>query len=274
MENIIIQESSGTPEQTETRRGSGARPRKPDYAKSPAVLFNHITAFLLGFALGFVIAFVYYKILPLSIFGGALFGVVYIFISAQNLTKKRLRNLRTQFFDLLEALSVAMRAGNPPAIALQSAREDLTLLYPETSDIITELDIIIALFNNAVPLSDSFHDFAERSGIEDIESFASIYRTIEGKSGRADEIVRQTQAIISDKLEIEMEIETLMTSAKSEMKTMSMMPLIILLIMGYAGAGFMDSIYTTNIGRIVASFGLAIFAVSIVIGNKISNVKV
>ena len=247
---------------------------KPDYSKSQAGFFNRLVALLIGFALGFVIMFVYYKMIILSIIGGAFFGIIYIFISAQNMTKKRRNRLRTQFYDLLEALSVAMRAGNPPALALQSAREDLTLLYPETSDIITELDIIMAMFKNAVPLSDSFLDFAERSGLEDVESFATIYKTIEGKAGRADEIVRQTQSIISDKMAIEMEIETLMTSAKSEMKTMTMMPPVILLIMGYAGAGFMDTIYVTNVGRIVATVGLAIFVISYVIGNKISSVKV
>lgn len=49
---------------------------------------------------------------------------------------------------------------------------------------------------------------------------ASIYATIEGKSSRADEIVRETQQIIADKMEIEMEIDTLMTAAKSEVNIM------------------------------------------------------
>jgi len=274
MSNVYSADSGQNSQESPRADVAARRFVKPDYTKSPATLLNNIVAFLIGFALGFVIVFVYYKLLALSIIGGVFFGVVYIFISAQNMTKKRKKKLRTQFFDMLEALSVAMRAGNPPALALQSAREDLTLLYPENSDIISEVDNIIAMFKNAVPLSESFLDFANRSGLEDIESFASIYLTIEGKAGRADEIVRQTQSIISDKMEIEMEIETLMTSAKGEMRTMTMMPLVILLIMGYAGAGFMDTIYTTSIGRIVATVGLGIFAISVAIGNKISNVKV
>ena len=275
MANVFSPNQQQQPEQYTADAHDDARKlSKPDYSKSPATLFNHVIAFIIGFALGFGIIFVYYKLLLLSIIGGVTFGIIYIFISSQNMITKRRRKLRTQFFDLLEALSVAMRAGNPPAVALKSAREDLTLLYPENSDIIIEIDIIRAMFNNAVPLSESFLDFAERSGLEDVESFASIYKTIEGKAGRADEIVRQTQSIISDKMEIEMEIETLMTSAKGEMKTMSMMPLVILLVMGYAGAGFMDAIYLTFEGRIAATVGLAIFAISVVIGNKISSVKV
>ncbi|MDR2904219.1 MAG: hypothetical protein LBU77_06910 [Clostridiales bacterium] len=246
---------------------------KPDYNITPNKLPQHILSFLIGFALGFVILFVYYQLILLSVTGGLLFGFIYISVGSQNAIRKRMKNLRGQFRDMLEALSVAMRAGNPPAKALQSARADLMLLYNESSDIIVELDIIIGAFNNAVPLSESFHDFAGRSGLEDIESFASIYNTIEGKSSRADEIVRQTQSIICDKMEIEMEIETLMTSAKNEMNIMTMMPLVILLILGYVGSGFMSAIYTTGGGRAAATAGLAIFIFSVVLGRRISRIK-
>ena len=126
---------------------------------------------------------------------------------------------------------------------------------PGAATILVELDGIIAKFHNAVPLSQAFADFAQRSGLEDVASFASIYATIEGKSSRADEIIRETQQIIADKMEIEMEIDTLMTAAKSEVNIMLFMPLVILGVIGYAGAGFMDAIYTTDAGRAVATGG-------------------
>jgi tight adherence protein B len=174
---------------------------------------------------------------------------------------------------MLEALSVSMRAGNPPIKALGSAKEDLSLIYPEDSDIMVELNIIIARFNNAVPLSEIFNDFAKRSALEDVESFASVYATIEGKSGRADEIVRETQQIIADKMEIEMEIDTMMTAAKSEVNIMLFMPLVVLGVIGYAGEGFMDAIYTTTAGRVVSTFGLLVFIGCYIMARKFSNVK-
>jgi tight adherence protein B len=268
---IFAAEQTAAPQQPQenvTRRLS-----KPDYSRSQSGIAARALSFIIGFAMGFVILFVYYKAIPFSIVCGAAFGIVYIFIADQNALRKRKRQLRGQFFDLLEALSVAMRAGNPPAKALKSAREDLLLLYPDSSDIIIELDIIMAMFGNAVPLSESFLDFAERSGLDDIESFAAIYKTIEGKASRADEIVRQTQSIISDKMEIEMEIETLMTAAKNEMNVMTLMPIVILLIMGYSGGGFMDAIYTTIGGKIAATAGLLIFIISIIIGRKTGNIR-
>jgi len=245
----------------------------PDYKNCQSTVLDHAVAFLVGLLAGFLVLFIFYKLIPLSIAGGAAFGAVNIFTASRNAVKKRTLKLRVQFFDLLEALSVAMRAGNPMSKSLQSARDDLLLLYPQDSDIITELDIIVGRFNNAVPMSEAFSDLAERSGLEDIASFASIYATIEGKSSRADEIVRETQQIIADKMEIEMEIDTLMTAAKSEVNIMLFMPLLILGVIGYAGAGFMDAIYTTGAGRVVSTGGLIVFLLSFVMARKFSNVR-
>jgi len=245
----------------------------PDYSRSPCKTHDYIIAFLAGFAVGFLVIFIFYRLIPLSIIGGWIIGAVNIIVSARRTVIKRRIKLRLQFYDLLEAMSVAMRSGNTLLKAIQSAREDLLLIYPEDSDIIVELDTIIGRFNNAVPLSEAFSDLAERSAIEDIASFATIYATIEGKSGRADEIVREIQQIIADKMEIEMEIDTLMTAARSEVSIMLLMPLIILGIIGYVGAGFIDAIYTTGIGRAVSTGGLAVFIASYVLAKKFSSVK-
>jgi tight adherence protein B len=245
----------------------------PDYNSSPSGPLNHAAAFLAGFAAGFGVAFIFYKILPLAFAGGAIAGSANILMASKGASKKRMLRLRGQFFDLLEALSVAMRAGNPPYLALQSARQDLLALYAADSDIMSELDLIMAKFENSIPLSEAFSDFAQRSRLEDIASFASIYRAIEGKNSRADEIVRQTHEIISDKMEIEMEIETMMSAAKSEVGIMLLMPLVILGVIGYAGAGFMDSIYTTPIGRAVSTGGLIVFIISYALAQKFSDVK-
>ena len=258
-----------TPESEEETR----RLVLPDYTRSGGGAFAQMTSFLIGFAVGFVILFVFYKIVLLAFTGGLVVGVVNIFLSERKAVQKRKLNLRAQFFDMLEAMSVAMRAGNPVLKALESARKDLAMVYSENSDIIVEMDIIIRKFNYAVPLSESFSDFAERSGLEDVASFASVYKTIEGRSSRADEIVRETQQIIADKMEIEMEIDTLMSASKSEVNIMLFLPLVILLVIGYAGSGFLDALYTTPLGRLAATGGLVMFIVSYFLAQKFSSVK-
>ena len=262
--------AAGVQEKTAAKPGKTA---PIDYAEPPSGILFCITSFLIGFAMGFAVLFIYFRIIPLCIAGGTVTGGVYIFVAQNNAVVKRKTKLRAQFYDLLEAVSVSMRAGNPAFKALESAKTDLLLIYAPDSDIIVELNIILLKFNNAVPLSEAFSDLAERSGLEDIASFASIYETIEGKSSRADEIVRETQQIIADKMEMEMEIETMMTAAKSEVTIMLFMPLVILLVISYAGAGFMDSLYITPVGRVVAAFGLVIFIISFIFAKKFSKIE-
>lgn len=272
--NIFASESVRDERPQSTRKQEERKITLPDYTVSPNTVLDHVVSFLVGFAAGFAVLYIFYKIILLALLGGMIVGVVYIFVAEQNAISKRMKKLRLQFFDMLEAMSVSMRAGNPILKALQSAREDLVLIYSENSDIIVELDIILSRFQNAVPLSEAFADFAQRSGLEDIDSFASVYATIEGKSSRADEIVRETQQIIADKMEIEMEIDTLMTSAKSEVNIMLCMPLVILGVIGYAGAGFMDAIYREPIGRLVATGGLIVFIISFILAKKLSDVQI
>jgi tight adherence protein B len=245
----------------------------PDYTANQPGILSHAAAFARGFVLGFSVLYIFYKILILSLAGGGIYGTANIFISSKNAAAKRKNRLRMQFFDLLESMAVAMKAGNPPSKALESARSDLILIYPENSDIIRELDIIIGKFNSAVPLSEIFLDFANRSNLEDIAGFASVYATIEGKSSRSNEIVRETQQIIADKMEIEMEIDTMMAAAKAEVNIMLALPLVILGIVSYAGAGFMDVIYTGIPGRIVATFGCLLFVASYVMARVFSGIK-
>ena len=245
----------------------------PDYTSDQSGIIGRASAFAAGFALGFAVLFIFYRILPLSVAGGGIYGAVNIFISSKKAVAKRKSKLRIQFFDLLESMAVAMKAGNPPSKALESARSDLALIYPENSDIIRELDIITGKFNNAVPLSEIFSDFAKRSGLEDIAGFASVYAAIEGKSSRSNEIVRETQQIIADKMEIEMEIDTMMTAAKAEVNIMLVLPLVILAVISYAGAGFMDVIYEGVFGRLVATGGLLVFIASYIMARIFSNIK-
>ena len=53
-----------------------------------------------------------------------------------------------------------------------------------------------------------------------------------------------------------------------------LLPAVILLVIGYAGAGFMDAIYTEPIGRLVATGGLIVFIISFIMARKFSNVKI
>ena len=86
-----------------------------------------------------------------------------------------------------------------------------------------------------VPLKVLFSDLAERSTLEDVHSFASIYSVIEGKNDRIGDILTETAEIIGEKIEIEQEIETTITSAKSETYMMLVLPILLVVAMSAMG---------------------------------------
>lgn len=245
----------------------------PDYADGRDTVLNMTASFAAGFLLGGVISYPFYKLLWLSLLLGVVVGIIATFVARNWRRERRLLLLRMQFNDMLVSMSVSLRAGGTMLKALEDARKDLALVYQEDSDIISEIDIILGGFHNAIPLSQCFSEFAQRCQLEDVQSFASVYATIEGKSSRANDIIRDTQQLIASKTEVEMEIHTLMTSANLEAYLMLIVCPVILFILCLAGGEFMEALYTTTPGRVVASICLAGYFLCIFLVRKYNKIR-
>ena len=249
--------------------------KMPIYYECNMKKAEHILVYLAGSVLASVIFYLFYHKVPVSVLFGFLAGIYLEKQYADSTVRKRQKNLRLQFKDFLSSMSVAVRAGNVEVAAIKSALADLKLSYSVKSDIVREVENILLQYERGgVELKVLFQDFAERSDIEDIRSFATIYSVIEGKSDRFGDIVTQTEEVIREKVEIEQEIETTITSAKSETTIMLIMPVVIVVAMSAMGSGFMDSLFNTLSGHICATVSLIIFAAAYVLAVKSSTIDV
>ena len=236
---------------------------------------EHVIVYLLASIIASVVVYLFYHIVPISVVGGFAIGIYLEKMYADSTISKRQKILRLQFRDFLESMAVASRAGNVEVKAIKSAAKDLRLSYAENSDIVREIDNIIVQYEGGgIAIKDLFQDFADRSQIADIQSFATIYGVIEGKSDRFGDIVVQTHEIIGEKVEIEQEIETGITSAKSETSMMLIMPIVIVIAMSAMGGGFLDALFTTMIGHVAATIALVLFVISFVMATKFSDINV
>ena len=91
-------------------------------------------------------------------------------------------------------------------------------------------------------------------------------------AGNLKKVVGDTHRIISDKIEIEMEIQTLLTGNKNELRVMMLMPLIIMISL--SGMGSMSIVENTPVNVLVKLLALAMFGAAYGIGNRIVNIKV
>jgi len=246
-----------------------------DYTKCNMTKKEHILTYLMWFAILFVIVYIYYRnVIPAAVI--ALLAAKYQEKNWRKVvTKKRQSKLRVQFKEFLEIISISVSGGSGRSIenAIVDSLRELQMIYSGKADIIHEIGLIVHDYQRAgVPMSQGFSEFAQRSGIDDIKSFATIYATIEGKSSDFGYIIKNTKDIIKEKIEITQEIETCITGAKNEAYTMLVMPLIILLMM--SGNEGMDSLFTTFMGKAVATAGLIILAVSYLIASRATDVEV
>ena len=127
--------------------------------------------------------------------------------------------------------------------AVEDSLRELQMIYNQDSDIVREIALIVSDYRHAgIPMVKGFEELGERSDIDDVLSFAAIYKTIEGKTSDFGYIIAQTRDIIKDKVEIAMEIQTEINSAKSEAYMMLILPLVLVAMMSTMGSDFFRGI--------------------------------
>lgn len=258
--------------------------KKPKYKPIPGLIgdatdYNlytpNIKEKILWFVIGLIasgsVLYLFYENIFVSLIVGALCGIAFIPIRTKQMIKKRRQKLSLQFRELLDALSTSIGAGKNVQDAFQGAIEDLSLQFTPESDIVRELETICAGMYNNIAIEDLLLNFAARSGIEDIANFANVFATCYRKGGNINEVIKNTAEIIGDKIEIKMELQTMVAGQKNEMNIMLVMPALFIIVMKSMGGGLID--LSTPIGILSTTGALAIFVLAYFAGQWITNIK-
>lgn len=196
----------------------------------------------------------------------------FIPVISQTLKKKRQNTLKKQFCDFASALTNALSGGMNMSDSLQAVYSDLRMQYAEDSLIVVEVQEIINGMNNNIPVETMFEDFAQRSGVADIESFATVFTTCYRTGGDLKSVVRRTTDIISEKMMISSEIETAITSNKMQMNIMNVLPIVIVLMMRLMSAQFSES-FSSLVGVVGLTITAGLTFASYKMGQKILDIK-
>lgn len=191
----------------------------------------------------------------------------------KSIIEKKRNELRHQFRDMLDALNTSLGAGKNVNDSFFGIYEDLKIQYDEDAFILKELEIILAGLLNNVAIEDTLDDFGKRSGVDDIKSFANVFRISYRKGGNLKDIIRNTHGIISDKMEIADEIETVVSANKMDQNIMIVMPILLI-----AGIKMMSPEFAANfatpVGIMSTTISLVFFVVAYYVGKKILEIKI
>jgi len=253
--------------QTEVRNGTDYN----EYNMNPAEWLMY--AVLAGGVL-FLVGYIFYQHVIISAFL-ALGGVFYPKMRRKQIIKARKNKLNLQFKDMLYSLSSAVGAGNSVEKALSVSLEDMRQQYNDPNAfIIKELELMVSRISLNNTIEDVLNDFAERSHLEDIQTFANIFEISKRTGGNLIEIIRNTTQIIADKIETQTEIETMISGQQMEQKVLIIMPFALVYFMTKSGGGFMDPMFTTPLGRVLSTVSLGVILLGSLWGKKIADIKI
>uniref|UniRef100_UPI0040569EDD type II secretion system F family protein n=1 Tax=Agathobacter sp. TaxID=2021311 RepID=UPI0040569EDD len=203
---------------------------------------------------------------------GFIAAKVFYPIRLKQLKEKRQMELTRQFRGFLDALTVSLSSGMNLSDSLSSAYKDLKVEYSEKADIVFEVEEMILGIQNNVPIENVIAFFGERSRIDDIKNFAIVFSVSYRAGGNLKDIIRRTNNIIGEKIEIREEIETTLTSNKSQFTAMMCIPVVIMLLLRTMSSAFAAS-FATVPGVIAITVAIGIFIASYMLGQKIMDIK-
>ncbi len=247
------------------------------------------TTFLLSFVIGGILGLTFYggqfrdadglatratlisNIIIFTLVGIAACFVFYP-IRCEKLKDKRRRELTQQFRSLLEALAVSLSSGMNMTESLTGAYGDLKAEYSEKAYIVDEVREMIDGIQNNIPIEEMMESLGERSQIDDIKNFGVVFEICYRAGGNMKEIVRRTNNIVSEKIEISEEIETALASNKSQFTAMMVVPVVMMLLLRTMSSSFSAS-FATLPGVIAITIAIGLFVVAYRLGQKIMDIK-
>lgn len=259
------------PKKNQVVENRGITGEGTDYTVYILTSKQKLMAILIGFLIGYIAGYVYFDNSTVGLIVGLVAGYKAISIYRNKLFHDRKKELRLQFRDLLESLSNSFTVGRTASGAFESAYSDMIVEHGENAYIVKEIYLIcMAYKNQGIEIKNLLNDFAERSGIDDIRSFAGVFEVSTDLGGNVAKVIRETRDMISDKIEIELEIQTMVTGQKNQLNVLAIMPLVMSLLTRSFSTG--DGSQALVIGVKIFALGLFVFAYWM--GTKIVDIKV
>lgn len=282
------------------KKARAEKTERPQWVRNPAqelVMDYHVYQFsptekllyaLLAFVAGGICGLIFYGglfqkdgqpttltlVANIVVFAAVGIAAIRIFLPlrASQLQQKRRMELRSQFRSLLESLASSM-AVNTVEESFRAAYQDMVVQYTEDAYISREMKEIVAAGKNDISLEVMLEDLARRSDCEDIQDFSNVFSACRRRGGRMGQIVRETHDIIGEKMEIEDEITSKMSSNQLELNLITAAPVLIVLLLRATNGTFAKN-FATPAGVLANTVALALFVWAYQYGRKIvTNAK-
>lgn len=192
----------------------------------------------------------------------------------EDISKKKEQKFMQQFRDSIQAVASALKAGYSVENAIREAGRDIVPLYAENTRIRREYDRMRRQLDMNMTAEDVLFGLAERTGQEDVENFVNVFSAAKKSGGDSISIIRNAVKIISEKIDTEKEIQTMLAAKKLEFDIMCAVPFAIILYMKLTFSQFLSVLYGNITGAVIMSICVCVYMGAYSLGRRIIRIEV
>lgn len=157
---------------------------------------------------------------------------------------------KKQFCDALTTMSGLLLTGHPLELVFGETGSSLERIYGPGSYMASEfyrMDLGIRLNHTGEQV---LTEFAKRSGLPEAEQLAGLISYVRRNNGKADEVCGNLAYQMSKSFETESEIRKILSSGRTELSLMRILPPAILNLLSFTDPAFLSYLYQDSRGRL------------------------
>ena len=188
--------------------------------------------------------------------------------------KQKKEEFREQFRESIQTLSAILKVGYSVENAIRETWKEICPIYKKKTRIIKEYETMVHQLDLNMTAEEVMKQFADRVKEEDVENFVTVFGAAKRLGGDSIAIIRHAADAIGEKMEVEREIQVMLTSKKLEFKIMCVIPFVIILYMRSAVPEFMAVLYGNLAGTLFMTICLMVYLTAYQLGKKMTQIEV
>lgn len=188
--------------------------------------------------------------------------------------KQKKEEFREQFRESIQTLSAILKVGYSVENAIRETWKEICTIYKKKTRIIKEYETMVHQLDLNMTAEEVMKQFADRVKEEDVENFVTVFGAAKRLGGDSIAIIRHAADAIGEKMEVEREIQVMLTSKKLEFKIMCVIPFVIILYMRSAFPEFMAVLYGNLAGTLFMTICLMVYLTAYQLGKKMTQIEV
>ena len=247
--------------------------RKRNYWQRDISKLEYLRAFLQGSFLILAVSYLFYGTWIWAILFSP-YLIRYIRSWEKQTIKKRQQVFRLQFKEAIQSLSAGLNVGYSVENSLREACNDLKGMYRKDEMILKELSYMLRQMQMNVPAETALQDFATRTGDEDVQTFVTVFNLAKRSGGDKMAIIRNVVRQMSEKIDVEREVQTVISAKKMELRIMTMIPFAMIVYLRLSFPEFLEVLYGNFVGALIMSMCLVVYVLAYEMGKRIVEIEV